>query len=122
MHDYRLLADPWSFLPEEITAPVQFWHGDADPIVPLHHAHDLVARILRARLHVVPRRGAPAGAVGRRVDHRRAGGLGGRSGQAAGTRVTGAGSVEGAWRDQGSARFTILRTTLPNCLPSGPVL
>jgi pimeloyl-ACP methyl ester carboxylesterase len=52
--DYRLSADPWDFLPEEISHPVQFWHGDADRIVPLHHAHDLVARIPRARLEVVP--------------------------------------------------------------------
>lgn len=51
--DYRLLSEPWGFLPEQVEHPVTFWHGDADPIVPLHHAHDLVARMPRSRLRVV---------------------------------------------------------------------
>ncbi len=52
--DYRLLAGPWGFLPEEVAVPAVMWHGADDPTVPLHHAQDLFIRIPRCELFVVP--------------------------------------------------------------------
>lgn len=33
-HDLNLYARPWGFGEDEITTPVEIWHGDADTIVP----------------------------------------------------------------------------------------
>jgi pimeloyl-ACP methyl ester carboxylesterase len=53
-HDYRLISEPWGFLPEEVEVPVVLWHGDADRIVPLHDAAELQIRLPRSELRVVP--------------------------------------------------------------------
>lgn len=53
-HDYRLIAGPWGFLPEEVEVPTVLWHGDADRIVPLHDAAELQIRLPRSDLRVVP--------------------------------------------------------------------
>lgn len=57
VEDYRLLAGPWGFLPEEVSVPTVLWHGAEDPTVPLHHAQDLKARIPQSELFVVPAAG-----------------------------------------------------------------
>lgn len=54
VQDYRLLAGPWGFLPEEVSVSTVLWHGADDPTVPLHHAQDLKARIPQSELFVVP--------------------------------------------------------------------
>lgn len=41
MHDAVLFGRDWGFDPTEITVPVYWWHGDADPIVRLDHARVL---------------------------------------------------------------------------------
>lgn len=51
--DYRLISQPWDFLPEEVEVPVVQWHGSADSIVPLRDAAELRARLPRSELRVV---------------------------------------------------------------------
>jgi pimeloyl-ACP methyl ester carboxylesterase len=55
--DYAALAQPWGFDVEAIDVPVQVWQGDADTMVPLAHAHELVARVPKATLTVWPDEG-----------------------------------------------------------------
>jgi len=52
MADGILFTRHWGFEPHEIEAPIWWWHGDADNIVPLAHAWHLVPRIDDAVLHV----------------------------------------------------------------------
>lgn len=50
--DGILFTRAWGFEPSDIDAPVWWWHGDADNIVPLAHAQALSARLRNATLHV----------------------------------------------------------------------
>jgi pimeloyl-ACP methyl ester carboxylesterase len=52
--DLALFGRHWGFSVGDIRVPVRFWHGDADNIVPLHHAEALAARVPDAELHVRP--------------------------------------------------------------------
>jgi pimeloyl-ACP methyl ester carboxylesterase len=52
--DIVLFTREWGFRLADITVPVHFWHGDADNIVPLHHAEHMAARVPDARLVVRP--------------------------------------------------------------------
>lgn len=47
VHDIALFGRPWGFDLSDIEAPVLWWHGDADNIVPLAHAEHAV-RLLDA--------------------------------------------------------------------------
>lgn len=44
----------WSDRVRGLRIPVTIIHGDADPVIPLRFAHDLVALLPQADLHVVP--------------------------------------------------------------------
>ncbi len=55
--DQWAFATPWGVEPESVTQPVDIWHGDADTIVPLEHAHTLHERLPNATLHVLPGEG-----------------------------------------------------------------
>jgi pimeloyl-ACP methyl ester carboxylesterase len=50
VHDWGVIAAPWGFLPEEITAEVHLWQGDQDDRVPPHHAEHLASVIPHSRL------------------------------------------------------------------------
>ncbi len=52
--DFRITALPWGFLPEEVDAPVTWWHGIDDDVVPLHQAQDVVSRLPNGRMREVP--------------------------------------------------------------------
>lgn len=52
--ELRLFIRPWGFPLEDITVPVQIWHGAHDGLVPIAAAHRLVALIPNCRLEVVP--------------------------------------------------------------------
>jgi pimeloyl-ACP methyl ester carboxylesterase len=52
--DERALADPWGFGPSEVVAPVRWWHGDDDLVVPLDHARPFIDRLPDVDLTVVP--------------------------------------------------------------------
>jgi pimeloyl-ACP methyl ester carboxylesterase len=55
--DYRVLASPWGFAPEDIEMPVQFWHGDADRMAGFAEARAIAARMPNARFNLVPGEG-----------------------------------------------------------------
>jgi pimeloyl-ACP methyl ester carboxylesterase len=52
--DYRAISKPWTFNPEDVQVPTQFWHGDKDEYVPLRVSEELAARVPNAKLHVRP--------------------------------------------------------------------
>jgi pimeloyl-ACP methyl ester carboxylesterase len=52
--DFLLFARPWGFSVRDITVPVRWWHGDADPIVPLAHGQHIVSLIPDAEIYVRP--------------------------------------------------------------------
>jgi pimeloyl-ACP methyl ester carboxylesterase len=56
VHDYRALAE-WGFDLGQVQTPVSVWQGDADQLVPMGHAEDLVARAPGATLHRCPGEG-----------------------------------------------------------------
>ncbi|MAG98957.1 MAG: alpha/beta hydrolase [Alphaproteobacteria bacterium] len=48
-----IAAPPFHYTLTEITAPTMVLHGDADPVLPVAHAEDLVRRIRGAKLHLI---------------------------------------------------------------------
>jgi pimeloyl-ACP methyl ester carboxylesterase len=54
VHEYRISARPSGLPFEEVDFPVHAWHGDADAIVPMHHAEYVVDRLANAELTVLP--------------------------------------------------------------------
>src|SRR5688572_15771978 len=50
MADGILFTRHWGFEPHEIEAPIWWWHGDADNIVPLSHAEWLIPRLKNATM------------------------------------------------------------------------
>jgi pimeloyl-ACP methyl ester carboxylesterase len=51
--DYRVLASPWNFAPEDIDMPVHFWHGDEDRMVAISEARAVAERMPHATFTVV---------------------------------------------------------------------
>jgi pimeloyl-ACP methyl ester carboxylesterase len=54
VHEYRISARPSGLRLEEVDFPVRVWHGDADAIVPMHHAEHVVGQLANAELTVLP--------------------------------------------------------------------
>jgi pimeloyl-ACP methyl ester carboxylesterase len=54
LYDYLLFSRDWGFSLSDIRRPVYFWHGDADPFVPLHHGEHQAALVPEATLTVQP--------------------------------------------------------------------
>ena len=52
--DFALFAREWGFCLEDITAPVDIWHGDKDRNVPISHGRIQAERIPGARFHECP--------------------------------------------------------------------
>lgn len=52
--DYLLFSRPWGFSLIDIARPVHFWHGDADPFVPLEHGRHQAGLVPNATLTVQP--------------------------------------------------------------------
>ena len=52
--DYRVLASPWGFAPEQIEVPVHFWHGDEDKMAAITEARAIAERMPAATFNVVP--------------------------------------------------------------------
>jgi len=55
--DYRVLAGPWGFRLEDVSAEVQVWHGTGDRLLGPEHSERLAARLPRAVLHRLPGHG-----------------------------------------------------------------
>lgn len=56
-YDWALIARPWGFSLKEIKMPVSIWHGEADSIVPVKHAHVLAEAIPDSRTRFFPNEG-----------------------------------------------------------------
>ena len=52
--DAALFGRHWGFHLDEVVAPVRWWHGDADNIVPLPDAVAAAERLPDVELHVRP--------------------------------------------------------------------
>jgi len=52
VNDAVLLGRPWGFSLSEVAAPVRWWHGDADPFVPLEEARRAAALLPDVELMV----------------------------------------------------------------------
>jgi pimeloyl-ACP methyl ester carboxylesterase len=52
--DTRLFGRDWGFRLADVKVPVRWWHGDADPIVPLGAAQTAAAHLPDAELIVRP--------------------------------------------------------------------
>jgi len=55
--DFNLFATDWGFRLEDITPPVDVWHGDEDRNVPFSHGRLQADRIPGARMHECPGEG-----------------------------------------------------------------
>ena len=53
LNDLVLFTREWGFAPSDVAAPVVWWHGDADHIVPIEHGHHVVARLPHAQMRVI---------------------------------------------------------------------
>lgn len=56
VQDFALYRD-WGFRLEEISIPVELFHGAMDANVPLSHARQLADRLPKGKLHIYPRHG-----------------------------------------------------------------
>lgn len=54
IYDAILFTRPWGFEAADVKQHVIWWHGDADHIIPLAHAHHLVPRLPDAELRIRP--------------------------------------------------------------------
>ena len=54
VEDYRVWANPSGLDYRAVTVPVRIWHGDADAVVPKHHAEYVAETIPTAELTVLP--------------------------------------------------------------------
>jgi pimeloyl-ACP methyl ester carboxylesterase len=52
IYDILQFTRPWGFSLRDVRVPIRFWHGDADPIVPLVHAEHMAALVPDAALRV----------------------------------------------------------------------
>lgn len=54
VYDAILFTRPWGFELSDVAQRVTWWHGDADHIIPLDHAHHVVPRLPDAELRIRP--------------------------------------------------------------------
>jgi pimeloyl-ACP methyl ester carboxylesterase len=54
VEDYQVWAKPSGLDCTEIALPVHLWHGDADAVVPLHHAKYVAGLLSQSQLTVMP--------------------------------------------------------------------
>jgi pimeloyl-ACP methyl ester carboxylesterase len=54
VNDLILIGRPWGFRLADVAVPVRWWHGDADPFVPLEQARRAAAKLPDAELLVRP--------------------------------------------------------------------
>ena len=53
MADAEIYADPWGFPLEDVSVPVQLWHGKKDRTFAFHLAEEIAARLPKCDLHLV---------------------------------------------------------------------
>lgn len=53
VYEQMLLSQPWGFCPDEISVPVQLWHGAEDVHVPLAMSRQLASQLSRCSSHLL---------------------------------------------------------------------
>jgi pimeloyl-ACP methyl ester carboxylesterase len=54
VYDAVLFGRDWGFAVADVTVPIEWWHGDADHIIPFSHGEHMVSLLPNARMHVQP--------------------------------------------------------------------
>jgi pimeloyl-ACP methyl ester carboxylesterase len=54
VYDAVLFGRDWGFSVRDVKVPVEWWHGDADHIIPLSHGQHMVSLLPDARMHLQP--------------------------------------------------------------------
>jgi pimeloyl-ACP methyl ester carboxylesterase len=54
VYDAVLFGRDWGFSVRDVKVPVEWWHGDADHIIPLGHGEHMVTMLPDARMHLQP--------------------------------------------------------------------
>ena len=54
VNDLVLAGRPWGFRVADVRVPIRWWHGDADPFVPLDQAQRTAALLPDVRLYIRP--------------------------------------------------------------------
>lgn len=57
LRDMALYAREWPFDPAAITAPISFWHGEADATVPVCHTQLVAKDLPQAKVRILPGEG-----------------------------------------------------------------
>jgi pimeloyl-ACP methyl ester carboxylesterase len=54
IYDIVLFGQDWGFAVRDVQVPIEWWHGDADHIIPLRQGEHMVSLLPNARLHIRP--------------------------------------------------------------------
>jgi pimeloyl-ACP methyl ester carboxylesterase len=54
VYDAVLFGREWGFSVSDVKVPIEWWHGDADHIIPFSHGKHMVALLPDAHMHVQP--------------------------------------------------------------------
>lgn len=54
IYDACLFGRDWGFKVSEVTTPIEWWHGDADHIIPFRHGEHMVTLLPNAELRIMP--------------------------------------------------------------------
>jgi pimeloyl-ACP methyl ester carboxylesterase len=54
VYDAVLFGREWGFSVADVKVPIEWWHGDADHIIPFRHGEHMVSLLPDAHLHVQP--------------------------------------------------------------------
>jgi pimeloyl-ACP methyl ester carboxylesterase len=54
IYDAVLFGRDWGFDLADVTTPIEWWHGDADHIIPFRHGEHMVNRLPNAELRIQP--------------------------------------------------------------------
>jgi pimeloyl-ACP methyl ester carboxylesterase len=57
VEEFRLMGTPSGLDYAAVEVPIRLWHGDADAVVPLHHAQHVARLLPEADLEVLPAEG-----------------------------------------------------------------
>ncbi len=57
LQDLVLLARPWGFRLQDISFPIDLWHGEDDLVVPAEHSRHHASTLPKSRMHFLPAEG-----------------------------------------------------------------
>lgn len=57
IRDARRIYYPWGFQPNEVAAPIEFWHGGQDTVIPISAMQHYAGKFPRGKLNLLPSEG-----------------------------------------------------------------